>query len=240
MRRALLSIAAGLATGILVALLWYGAKAPPNAAAGTDGETMEPASPVATPATTRREQPGPPRFTAAPPTKLPLQNDPLSPDYDVVALANATGALYRDIFPREPKLAKWAEAVQEQFRFFLTKDLESTGIKAQVANVDCRSRTCEVVIQADTEQDLAKATIMVQYTPLANVMEMGTRREPGPARAYTFAFQGDYKNVTYWNVSYPQRRNQRLDELAAKVTANGGKLPDDYPPLPAKVPPPEN
>lgn len=180
-----------------------------------------------------------PRFThariAAPKT---VENDPSSPDYDAVALSEITGAPLGAVFSKEPKNPKWSPHVEEQFRFFFSHDFEADGLRARVRSVDCRSRICELVVEADTDDDLKQANHLLQYTPIANVFQPNGRVEPGPAYSFLFAFSGKYRDVVGWNVTYPQRRNMALAQLRAKARNAPPEQLANVPAVPPDVPPP--
>jgi hypothetical protein len=164
---------------------------------------------------------------ATPSRPKAIENDPRAPGYDAVKLQEMTGTPLQSIFQAEPKNQAWATKVEATMTKVFDKDFTAVGIAAHVRGVDCRTRVCEVTLEGDTKEALNKAHLLIQYTPMANVLQPGRDLEgEGHARTFLLAFGGDEEKVRRWNESYPRRRAEHL----AWQRERG--LPSHFPPVP--------
>lgn len=178
-----------------------------------------------------------PHFTSAfIPSPAAVVNDPRSKEYDAVKLQEVSGASWRQVFLREPRHPDFAPFVERRLNHYLGHDLKASGAAARILGVECRSRVCEVTLEADDKNAMNVALHALQMTPISNVFSMGAETAPG-VRILTYAWEGNERKVTEWLLAYPNLRAKALEEKREIVAGQG--LPPGFPPIPPDVDQPD-
>src|SRR4051794_25440104 len=173
----------------------------------------DPEQPGDGPRASRR--PPPPRYTNET-KRAPIQNDPLRPGYDSAKLLQAAEVDPRKIFGAEPRDDSWAPAAEQTLRSGLERDLAATGVPAEIRNMECRTATCRVVIQADSDGALRRANRLMYMTNVADGLSVtGPAGPPEKSMEYFMTFSAAHHDLRA-NEDYFARKRRTLLTLARK------------------------
>ena len=102
-----------------------------------------------------------PKLLAIPASKA-VQTDPTAPDYDFGKLIEITDGDVVGIHEAEPKDPRWSGPMEDRVRAGLERDLERSGLRARVRELDCRTATCRLTLEADSDYDMKAAASLAQ------------------------------------------------------------------------------
>jgi hypothetical protein len=100
-----------------------------------------------------------------------VQNDPAAPDYDAFRLYKVADVTVGRIYEGETRDPTWAPQMERRITETISNDLSTTGVAAKVSTVECRKATCQIEIQADDDQALSNANVLVFQYSGANVTQ---------------------------------------------------------------------
>ena len=163
-------------------------------------------------------------------TESKLTTDPMSPDYDPVAL-HASGVRLGKLFEREPRDPQWAPAMEERTAAIIKKDLEELlpANKLSSSKIECRRMICKVEFEAEDKETLT------QVNRYLGAMRLGTGRSPSGITQktvdgrsfYTFSsllsFEQKNRNLADHERWYGETRKEFLDR--SRAAGGHPKLP---------------
>ncbi len=221
-RRKLVLAAACTLVGICLA--WWLTPRPPWA--GGDVGSGKPAAEIAA-----RERPKTvPKFVPPVSAKKTLTLDHRAPDYDankLVKLSMRPGELY----DKEGRDDVWASRIEQSVKETLTRDFAAVLPGARLSDVDCRTMTCRLCMEADDLSYLTKARRLAAYVPLADTVHFGPNsrlQNGGASTCLTLVFSASHRAPDDYRAWYQKARQTDLETLRSRETFR----PTDFPPIP--------
>jgi hypothetical protein len=170
-----------------------------------------------------------PKFVDLAPGPLPTEQHDRPAGGAAPSTSNSLSALFRS----EARDPVWAPEREAAIEPLVTRDLQASGLRAELAQVECRQSTCQLIFSSKEPEQLKQVNRFMQYALLGSVYEPGTFSFSQGTGYFSLrvAFDTTEREAEAWRRGYDRRRKERLDVLRRDG------VPPGYPPLPADVPP---
>jgi len=166
--------------------------------------------------------------TATTSTRHRIETNPRAVDYDAAKLLEATGMSMADAFAREPRVASWADPMEQQQRQALEEGLREAFPLANVESSECRTAMCRTVISVPLEELSDISQYIQLFITLGDLISFEDIDDDG-SRAYVawnVAFRGPARDLQALQALWPEREQHRRAWLEQrKARGSGGGEP---------------
>jgi hypothetical protein len=172
-----------------------------------------------------------PKFVDLAPEPPPSEQN--ARPHDEAGAAPSTSNSLSALFRSEARDPVWAPEREAAIEPLVTRDLQASGLHAELAKVECRQFTCQLIFSSKEPEQLKQVNRFMQYALLGSVYEPGTFSFSQGTGYFSMrvAFDATERGAEAWRRGYDRRRKERLDVLRRDG------VPPGYPPLPADLPP---